>query len=147
MTGTETTATALSGLIYLLHQPDNRYALDKLKAEVRGTFQSLEDINLDSLARLEYMHAVVQEGLRMYPPVDLSTTPTIVATYSSHRLRVNFHDELFPREWSLMASPYREISPSVFTLWLLSGLQYTSAARETFGLSDGSAISHTRTII
>ena len=67
--GTETTATALSGLTYLLHQDSNRHALDKLKAEVRGSFSTFEDITLDSLARLEYMHAVIQEGLRMYPPV------------------------------------------------------------------------------
>ncbi|CAI6234808.1 unnamed protein product [Periconia digitata] len=66
--GTETTATALSGLIYLLHQDENRHALEKLKDEVRGRFSSVGDITLESLARLEYMHAIIQEGLRVYPP-------------------------------------------------------------------------------
>ncbi|KAK4496144.1 hypothetical protein PRZ48_012123 [Zasmidium cellare] len=66
--GTETTATALSGLIYLLHQKENSNALNKLKSEVRNSFSSLADISLDSLVRLEYMHAVIQEGLRLYPP-------------------------------------------------------------------------------
>jgi len=66
--GTETTATALSGLIYFLHQADNRHALNKLKAEVRGKFSSFGDTTLEGLARLEYMHAIIQEGLRMYPP-------------------------------------------------------------------------------
>jgi cytochrome P450 len=58
-------------LIYFLHQADNRHALNKLKAEVRGKFSSFEDITLESLARLEYMHAIIQEGLRMYPPVGI----------------------------------------------------------------------------
>lgn len=69
MIGTETTATALSGLIYLLHLDENKQALSKLKEEVRSNVSSIEDITLDSLARLEYMQAVIQEGLRMYPPV------------------------------------------------------------------------------
>ncbi|KAF2159813.1 hypothetical protein M409DRAFT_70842 [Zasmidium cellare ATCC 36951] len=66
--GTETTATALSGLIYLLHQRDNRDALEKLKLEVRNSFASLEEITLDSLSRLDYLQTVLQEGLRLYPP-------------------------------------------------------------------------------
>lgn len=65
--GTETTATALSGTTYHLLQ--NRVYLDKLVAEIRRTFASFEDINLEELPRMKYLHAVLLEGLRMYPPV------------------------------------------------------------------------------
>jgi len=65
--GTETTATALSGTTYqLLTNPDK---LARLKDEIRSSFDSLEDLHLEPLARQKYLMAVLQEGLRMYPPV------------------------------------------------------------------------------
>ncbi|CAD0088154.1 unnamed protein product, partial [Aureobasidium vineae] len=65
--GTETTATLLSGLTYyLLINPDK---LAKLVAEIRGAFTLETDITVDELARLPYLRACVEEGLRMYPPV------------------------------------------------------------------------------
>ena len=65
--GTETTATALSGTTYqLLTNPDK---LDILVKEIRSAFTSLDDLHLESLARQKYLLAVLQEGLRMYPPV------------------------------------------------------------------------------
>ncbi|KAI6908252.1 cytochrome P450 [Hortaea werneckii] len=68
--GTETTATALSGTtFYLLRNPESLGALTK---EVRSAFQSFDDLDLDVLARQKYLMAVLQEGLRMYPPVPTS---------------------------------------------------------------------------
>lgn len=65
--GTETTATALSGTSYhLMMNPDK---LDRLTQEIRSAFTSIDDMNLESLARQKYLMAVLQEGLRMYPPV------------------------------------------------------------------------------
>lgn len=65
--GTETTATALSGTTYqLLTNPDK---LNLLKEEIRSSFDSLDDLHLEPLARQKYLMAVLQEGLRMYPPV------------------------------------------------------------------------------
>lgn len=65
--GTETTATALSGLTYhLLMNPDK---MDKIVGEIRGAFKQDSDINLGSLMRMEYLNACIEEGLRMYPPV------------------------------------------------------------------------------
>ena len=65
--GTETTATALSGTTYHLLQ--NPTCMQKLVSEVRTAFSSFEDITLEGIARLKYLQAVLQEGLRMYPPV------------------------------------------------------------------------------
>jgi cytochrome P450 len=65
--GTETTATALSGITFSLLK--NPQYLSQLTAEVRTAFQTYEDINLDQLARLPYLQAIIQEGLRVYPPV------------------------------------------------------------------------------
>ena len=68
--GTETTATALSGTTY--HVLKNPQYLAKLTSELRGEFSSLDDLHLESLARLPYLSAVLREGLRMYPPVPVA---------------------------------------------------------------------------
>ena len=64
--GSDTTASLLSGLTYHLCQ--NPHVLDKLTAEVRSAFASDEDINLISVNSLKYELAVLDEGLRMFPP-------------------------------------------------------------------------------
>ena len=65
--GTETTATALSGTTYqLLTNPDT---LAKLTHEIRSQASSSDNLTLEFLAHQKYLMAVLQEGLRMYPPV------------------------------------------------------------------------------
>jgi cytochrome P450 len=72
MAGSETTATLLSGLIFkLLKSPQ---ALQTLTEEVRASFQSKEDMTFAAEAKLPYVQACIDEGLRIYPPV-----PSIVA--------------------------------------------------------------------
>lgn len=65
--GTETTATLLSGLTF--HLLSNMDVLDKLKWEIRSTFGKEDDITIERLQRLPYLHCCVEEALRMYPPV------------------------------------------------------------------------------
>ncbi|TVY24378.1 Cytochrome P450 monooxygenase [Lachnellula hyalina] len=65
--GSETTATLLSGaLYYLLKTPSS---LSKLTTELRTSFPDPADMNFVNLARLSYLNACLQEGLRLYPPV------------------------------------------------------------------------------
>lgn len=65
--GSETTATVLSGVTYLLTA--NPHTLKRLTHEVRSTFASESDITIESVSRLQYMLACLDETLRMYPPV------------------------------------------------------------------------------
>ncbi|KAG9597788.1 benzoate 4-monooxygenase cytochrome P450, partial [Aureobasidium melanogenum] len=67
MAGTETTATLLSGLTYYLLTNSDK--LGNLVAEVRGNFTSESEITVDALAKLPYLNACIEEGLRVYPPV------------------------------------------------------------------------------
>ncbi|RYO91199.1 hypothetical protein DL763_005069 [Monosporascus cannonballus] len=65
--GSETTATTLSGATYLLlTHPD---ALEKLNREVRSAFASADEITISSVGKLSYMLAVLNESLRLYPPL------------------------------------------------------------------------------
>ncbi|RSL91780.1 hypothetical protein BHE90_011521 [Fusarium euwallaceae] len=65
--GSETTATLLSGVTYLLLKTPE--ALRKLTAEVRSSFKTEEEINFTSVNKLSYMLACLEEAFRMYPPI------------------------------------------------------------------------------
>ncbi|KAI1206483.1 cytochrome P450 monooxygenase [Annulohypoxylon truncatum] len=68
--GSETTATTLCGVTYLLCT--HRDVLDKLCKEVRSTFDTEAEITLLSAQRLRYMAAVIDEGMRIYPAAPAS---------------------------------------------------------------------------
>ncbi|KAI2618916.1 benzoate 4-monooxygenase cytochrome P450 [Hypoxylon sp. NC1633] len=73
--GSSTTATSLAATLYYLLQ--NPSSLEKLRAEVRSTFNEYADITYSSTQSMEYLRAVILEGLRIYPPVPLAL-PRIV---------------------------------------------------------------------
>lgn len=64
--GSETTASLLSGVTFLLLT--NTEAMEKLKTEVRSAFQSVADITITAVNQLPYLLACLNEGLRRYPP-------------------------------------------------------------------------------
>ncbi|KAJ1332082.1 aspirochlorine biosynthesis cytochrome P450 monooxygenase [Microdochium nivale] len=72
--GSETIATALSGAIFLLSRPANAGKFRTLVDEIRAMYDdggqgdAAAAIHIASTARLEYLHAVIEEVLRMYPP-------------------------------------------------------------------------------
>lgn len=74
--GSETTATALSAATYFLSQ--NPEPLAKLTAEVRSAFSSEQEIDLLSVQHLTYMLAVLDEAVRLYPPVP-GAQPRVIA--------------------------------------------------------------------
>ncbi|KAJ5092718.1 cytochrome P450 monooxygenase [Penicillium angulare] len=65
--GSETTATLLSGVTYLLLS--NPHVLERLTKEVRSTFKNEKEITMTSVNQLTYMLACLNEALRVYPPV------------------------------------------------------------------------------
>lgn len=73
--GSETTATLLTGTVYLLSM--HKDVLRRLVDEVRSRYQSKEEITLTSVNGLSYMLAVLDEALRCYPPDGVSS-PRIV---------------------------------------------------------------------
>lgn len=65
--GSETSATLLTGVTYFMLQ--NPHVYDRLRKEIRETFTKEEDITFVSTNTLTYTLAVLEEGLRIYPPV------------------------------------------------------------------------------
>ena len=76
MAGAVTTATFLSGVVYYLGH--NRQALSRLQDELRTKFLRLEAIDSKSLMDCVYVNAVVEEGLRIYPPAGAAHLSRIV---------------------------------------------------------------------
>jgi len=75
--GSETTATLLSGATYhLLRNPE---VMKKLTTEIRSSFKSEKDITFATVSQLIYLLAVLNETLRIYPPVP-EKLPRVVPT-------------------------------------------------------------------
>lgn len=64
--GSETTATLLSGCIYYLCTTP--HVMARLTTEIRSAFTQDSDMTFCTVAGLEYLNAVIEEALRMYPP-------------------------------------------------------------------------------
>jgi cytochrome P450 len=66
--GSDTTSTALaSAFFYLVHNPGT---LDKLSQEIMSTFSDVEDIiSGPTLSSCHYLRAVIDEAMRLSPPV------------------------------------------------------------------------------
>lgn len=69
--GSETTATLLAGVTYLL--PKHPRVLHQVTAEVRSSFKSEGDINSSSVKRLTYLLAVLNESMRIFPPAPIGS--------------------------------------------------------------------------
>lgn len=116
--GSETTATALSGLTWHLGQPKFRQHYHRLVDEIRGAFANEAEIDMKSTARLPYLMATIDEILRMFPPA-AQTPPRVspgaelegefipkgtvitVFQWSTYHNANNFHDpdNFRPERW------------------------------------------------
>jgi cytochrome P450 len=75
ITGSETTATALSCITYyLLRNPD---ITAQMRHEIDEAFLTYHTISAKSTAGLKYLNAVCLERMRLYPPL-LFTLPRVV---------------------------------------------------------------------
>jgi cytochrome P450 len=73
--GSETTANALSGILArLIYNPDK---YKKLVDEIRSTFEKDEEIRFEKLEKMVYLNAVLEEGLRIHPPVPTGLLRTV----------------------------------------------------------------------
>lgn len=67
LAGSETSATLLSGLVYLLCRNPEKMAA--LCTEVRG--QEGGELDVEALPRMKYLAACIDEAMRLYPPLPI----------------------------------------------------------------------------
>jgi cytochrome P450 len=65
--GSETTATVLSSVTFLLLK--NPTVMAKVVHEIRSTFANEDEITIAAVGDLKYMLAYLQEAMRIYPAV------------------------------------------------------------------------------
>jgi cytochrome P450 len=134
--GAETTATAATRAIWFLGK--NPACHQQLKDEIRSVFTSPEQITGDATAQLPYLNAVVEESLRIVPPVGFGLL------HDSNSRKFDEPDLFKPERW-LKRLPETEKSKWLcvypWAVWLLghqSGLlgiaDCNSQARLLFGL-------------
>lgn len=70
--GSQTSAITCGSVTWFLLK--NPSAMENLQKEIRCSFPSIDDITFASTAKLPYLHAVIQEGLRLHPPSPLNTS-------------------------------------------------------------------------
>ncbi|KAH7013966.1 cytochrome P450 [Ilyonectria destructans] len=113
LAGSETTATTLSGTTYLLCM--HPAILGKLETEVRTVFKSESEIDLFSVQKLPYMLAVLDEAMRVYPPVPTAiprTTPPsgnmILGEYLPGNVKLGIW------QWAMNRDPTNFTDPEAF---------------------------------
>ncbi|KAI3325720.1 isotrichodermin C-15 hydroxylase [Xylariaceae sp. AK1471] len=116
--GSETTATMISGTMYLLLS--NPSVLSELTNRIRSDFPEESDLVNVQLQQHEYLNSVLKEGLRLYPPApdalfrttkDRSVivagkvvpphTSITMNLWAAYRDPINFHKplEFIPERW------------------------------------------------
>ncbi|PSK34958.1 hypothetical protein B9Z65_1541 [Elsinoe australis] len=128
--GVETTGDGLCFLMHELSLPRSQYVQERLREELRGN----PDTKLDSL---EYLDAVVKEGLRRFPPIPMSlpryvpaggrticgydlAEKTVVScnSYSMHLLNEDVYPEAYrfePERWLDDKDRLPEMNRMLFT--------------------------------
>jgi cytochrome P450 len=119
MGGGDTVAALLSGAMWFLCT--RKDALRRLQQELRLAFETSQGINLEVLSGLKYLTAVINECLRMLPPIPEGTprivsteggqniagrwtpegTSVAIPTWAANRCGENFHKphEFLPERW------------------------------------------------
>lgn len=134
--GSETTATLLCGATYHLLKTPRAY--NRLVNEIRNRYKDEADLGLVSVGELPYLTAVLEESLRVFPPVPASlpriTPPqgeTISGRYVPGGMAVGVH------QWSASRSARNWTDPLSF--WPERWLRETRKEKEKFGKDDQSA--------
>ncbi|KAI4714629.1 hypothetical protein J4E89_000310 [Alternaria sp. Ai002NY15] len=102
LAGTETTATLLSGMTYLLLAHPG--AMAKLADEIRTAFDSSDSISMEVTAGLPYLNACIKEAFRHYPPVPIGL-PHLTPAEASHLAMYNspeyfsLPEHFIPERW------------------------------------------------
>lgn len=79
--GGETVSTFLAGVTYFLLKHPQK--LKTLVTEIREAFKSYADINAKDAQQLTYLQAVINEGLRLFPPASQGS-PRISSGFELH---------------------------------------------------------------
>jgi cytochrome P450 len=107
----------------------------KLQDEIRSAFSSMDEITADSVSNLEYLGAVIEEGLRIFPPAPfgpprVSTGATVDGVYVPKGTVVSVDTWTTSHDDRNFARPYDFIPER----WIGEGLGDRKDASRAFSL-------------
>ncbi|CAA9965759.1 Cytochrome p450 3a17 [Pyrenophora teres f. maculata] len=109
--GSETTASALSGLAYYI--TTNPQALERLQQEIRTAFSTEKEITMLSTAHLKYLTACIEEALRVYPP-SAETPPRVSPGEYVNGCYVPKGTLISIFQWAVYHNPNNFLQPDAF---------------------------------
>lgn len=133
--GHETTASAMSWAVYLLCQHPE--AQTKLRQEIRKELDMNGEINSTEIDRLPYLNAVLNETMRLFPPVPL----TIRESAHDTTIQGNFipsNTTIIICPWAINTSKHlwgddaRDFNPD---RWLGAGRANTGGAESNYAIT------------
>ncbi|KAI6082029.1 cytochrome P450 [Hypoxylon rubiginosum] len=96
--GGETVATTLASLTcFLTQNPDK---LQRLVDEIRAAFKSFDEINATATQQLPYLQAVLNEGLRLFPPAS-GGAPRVSLGFELHGYHIPEGAEINVSPWTV----------------------------------------------
>ncbi|GJC85380.1 trichothecene C-15 hydroxylase [Colletotrichum liriopes] len=98
--GGETVATTLSSITFFLAQNPEKF--ERLTKEIRAAFKSYKEINAVKAQQLPYLQAVINEGLRLFPPASNGAS-RVSPGFSLHG---KYIPEGFPSQTEINVSPW-----------------------------------------
>ncbi|KAL8634030.1 hypothetical protein Q9189_000276 [Teloschistes chrysophthalmus] len=137
--GGETVSTFLAGATYFLLQHPQK--LKTLVTEIREAFKSYADINAKDAQQLTYLQAVINEGLRLYPPASQGS-PRISSGFELHGRYIPQGAEINVSPWTVAHNPEYWDKPMEFRpeRWLDSQSPDVKEASQPFLLGPRSCI-------
>ncbi|KAI4254075.1 MAG: hypothetical protein LQ352_003321 [Teloschistes flavicans] len=100
--GGETVSTFLAGVTYFLLKHPQK--LKTLVTEIREAFKSYADINAKDAQQLTYLQAVINEGLRLFPPASQGS-PRISSGFELHGRYIPQGAEINVSPWTVAHNP------------------------------------------
>ncbi|KAJ4377990.1 hypothetical protein N0V83_000820 [Neocucurbitaria cava] len=137
--GHETTASATVWAIYLLckHPEAQRRLRQELRSELPALFNPNSQISSTDIDRLPYLNAVLQETMRVFPPVPLTLRETAHDTTIQGHF-VPAHTTVIICPWAINTSVHlwgadaREFKPE---RWLGAGRANTGGAESNYAIT------------
>ncbi|UNI15925.1 hypothetical protein JDV02_002409 [Purpureocillium takamizusanense] len=111
LAGSETTATALSGFTFLMSKNPRVYAI--VANEIRSTYSAESDITIRNTAAIEYLQAVIDETLRVYPPA-AETPPRVCPGAMVDGKYIPAGARVSVSQWATFHNPDNFVEPEAF---------------------------------
>ncbi|KAM4067578.1 cytochrome p450 [Hirsutella rhossiliensis] len=131
--GGETVSTFLAATTsFLLKNPAT---LKRVTDEIRGSFQSYEDITAQAAQTLRYLQSVINEGLRLYPPGSQGF-PRISPGFQIHGQHIPQGAEIYTSAWTVTHDPKHFLEPMEFKpeRWMDKNSSDVKEASQPFSL-------------